>query len=908
VVQYWFSARLGLQRADGQKGTEMTWLGQCSLALALLAAPLMVVGCGGSSGKAGVVIRDGSSAVSDGASPLNFDANHDLASIAPTDAPVGVADAAVDNRSVVGDGGPVSTPDTRVGTPDVRPVTGDSGPVNTPDAPVSTPDAAADNRPVAGDGPAVDNRSVASDTGPVVAPDAGSGTTLASPTLKLEVTPSPYSYKVTEISSGDVLVSQSATTFTVSGTVYATASASGFITTGTTLDATLALSGTTNTAHVKFTFTSPEVIQVLLTYSSGTPTNVKEQFNDQSEHYYGIWGYHLGSSGALDNRGADADLLGLQTNSDINYSSARAPFYATSKKYGIYAESVAKGHYTIAVSNKTSFNFDSPQLQYDVIYGPAYADILGRYNSLAGPSFMPPTWAFDSIWWRDDHHADWAAQGVTSSQALVIKDADNLRANQIPASAIWIDRPYGTPLNQSGAAGGWGNMDFDSTFPNPAQMISDLNTRGMKLILWTANRCYNGLLTEAKANNYNFAVGTYGDSPAADVRIAAAYSWFKGKLDTFVKLGVRGYKIDRGEEGEQPDSAQNDSVYLFHKLSYEGMAATNTNNDFLMFARNLFDKSRQYAGHWSGDPSASFAGLIGSIKVGIRAGAINFPMFGSDTGGYNGTPNSEVFARWLQFNAYTSMMEVLIGPNRTIWTMNDPALLKIAQTQAQAHHDLIPYTRSYAYKATQTGLPIMRAMILAYPDDTSVADTWNQYMFGGEILVAPVTTAGGTSRSVYLPAGNWIDYNDKATIHAGGTSVTAAAPLATIPLFVKEGAIIPRGDILQSNNNWTTGWAANLRIEVFPAASGSSSFDYYTGSAVQTITSSLAGGTVTIKFGDLGTDGKLEVYCNGNSGVVRNGVTLTSGTDFTYDAAKKLLTVSYSGATTLAIAGTASIF
>ena len=844
----------------------------------------------------GEVTQDGSSVTTDARNIPGLDATSaDLAPLTPTDSPVGAAD----NRPVTSDSGSVSTPDARVatldGAADNRPVTGDSGSVSTPDAPAATPDAAVDNRPAAGD------------TGPVVAPDAGSGTTLASSTLKLEVTPSPYSFKVTEISSGEVLLSQSASTFTVGGTAYTTAAASGFITTGTTLDATLALSGTTNTAHVKFAFTSPEMLQVLLTYNSGTPTNVKEQFNDQSEHYYGIWGYHLGSSGALDNRGADADLLGFQTNSDINYSSARAPFYVTSKKYGIYAESVAKGHYAVAVSNKTSFNFDSPQLQYDIIYGPAYADILGRYNSLAGPSFMPPVWAFDSIWWRDDNHDDWAAQGVSSSQALVIKDADNLRLHQIPASAIWIDRPYGTPLNQSGKSGGWGNMDFDSTFPNPAQMITDLNTRGMKLILWTGNRCFNQLLTEAKASNYNFAVNTYTDSPAADVRLPAAYSWFKGKLDTFVKLGVRGYKIDRGEEGDQPDSAQNENVYLFNKLSYEGMSAVN-GTDFLLFARNLFDKARQYSAHWGGDPSANFAGLVGSIKVGLRAGAMNFPIFGSDAGGYNGNPNKEVLARWLQFDAYTPMMEVLNGPSRTVWTSFDQALIDIAAAQTQAHHDLIPYTRSYAHNATQTGMPIMRAMILAYPSDATVTDTWNQYMFGGEILVAPVTTAGATSRSVYLPAGNWIDYNDKATIHAGGTSVTASAPLATIPLYVKEGAIIPRGDILQSNNNWTAGWAANLRIEVFPAASGSSSFDYYTGSAVQTITSSLAGGKLTIKFGDLGTDGKLEVYCSGSSGVARNGVTLTSGTDFTYDAAKKLLTVSYSGATTLEIAGTASIF
>jgi alpha-glucosidase (family GH31 glycosyl hydrolase) len=852
--------------------------------------PLVMVGCSGSGNK------DATPGAPDGSSVAT-----DVANSPKPDGP-GVVPITID--------GPVATPDAVV---ENHPVTGDAGPVVAPDAPVATGDtgpvvardAAADNRPATGD-----TRPVTGDTGPLATPDAatptGSGTVLQSTALKLEVTASPYSYKVTELSSGDVLVSQSATTFTVGSTASASASASGFATTATTLDANLALSGGSNTAHVKFTFTSPEVLQVLLTYSGGTPTNVKEQFNDQGEHYYGIWGYHLGTSDNLDNRGADHDLLGLQTYSDNNYSSARAPFYATSKKYGIYAESMAKGHYTVAVSNKTSFNFDSPQLQYDIIYGPTYADILGRYNTLAGPSFMPPTWAFDSIWWRDDHHADWAAQGVTSSQALVIKDADNLRLHQIPASAIWIDRPYGTPLNQSGKAGAWGNMDFDSTFPNPSQMITDLNTRGMKLILWTANRCFNELLTEAKANSYNFAVGTYGDSPAADVRIPAAYSWFKGKLDTFVKLGVRGYKIDRGEEGEQPDSAQNESVYLFDKLSYEGMAAAYP-NDFLIFARNLYDKSRQYSGHWGGDSSADFSGLIASVKIGLRAGAMNFPIFGSDTGGYNGTPNKELLARWLQFNTYTSMMEVLIGPNRTIWTSFDQALIDIATAQTQAHHDLIPYTRSYAYTATQSGMPIMRAMILAYPDDASVSDTWNQYMYGAEILVAPVTTAGATSRSVYLPAGKWIDYNDKATISTGGASVTASAPLATIPLFVKEGAIIPRGDILQSNNNWTTNWAAKLRIEVFLASTGSSSFDYYTGTAVQTITASLSGSTATIKFDDLGTNGSLEIYCDGCSGVTRNGVALTSA-DFTYDAAKKLLTVSYSGATTLEISGTASIF
>jgi hypothetical protein len=257
----------------------MTRLAQPSPAFVLIAA--MAVGCSGSSNQdATPVARDGSSGATEVANPPKLDAGPDVGPVSATDVPVVTPDAVVDNRLATGDAGPVVAPDASLAT-------GDTGSV-------VTRDGAADNRPAAGD-----TRPVTGDTGPLATPDAatptGSGTVLQSTALKLEVTASPYSYKVTELSSGEVLVSQSATTFTVGSTASASASASGFATTATTLDANLALSGGSNTAHVKFTFTSPEVLQVLLTYSGGTPTNVKEQFNDQGEHYYGIWGYHLGT-------------------------------------------------------------------------------------------------------------------------------------------------------------------------------------------------------------------------------------------------------------------------------------------------------------------------------------------------------------------------------------------------------------------------------------------------------------------------------------------------------------------------------------------------------------------------------------------------------------------------------------
>jgi alpha-D-xyloside xylohydrolase len=716
--------------------------------------------------------------------------------------------------------------------------------------------------------------------------------TLKSPVLQLEVTTSPYSYKVLERSTRRVLVSHSRTTFTQKN--LAVISAAEIAAAGNSMRATLLLSGSDKKAQVTFTFLKPEILQVLLKLSGGDTEETLEEFNDQGEHYYGIWEYPFG--GNIDNRGADRAFRGMRNMPAVNLSNARAPFYVTSGKYGIYVESTALGHYKVAVGGKTSFSFQDTQLKYDILYGPGYAEILNRYNALAGPSFMPPTWAFGSIWWRDDHHAD--LRGVSNAQEKVIDDADQLARLQIPASAIWLDRPFGT------GARGWGNMDFDQSFPDPAKMVHDLKDRGLFLLIWIANRCSNALLEEGTARGYLFAGR---DWPAADLRIPAAYNWFKDKLNPYVRLGVRGYKIDRGEEGELPDSVENLNAILFPKLAGEGLAEA-YGKEYFTFSRNVNDTGRKYTAVWNGDTRATFAGLAVSVKHALRCGAINFPMWSSDTGGYIGRPDKELFARWLEFSAYSPMTEILLGPRRTIWSDYDDELIAIAQNHVRAHHDLIPYTRSFMYEATRTGLPIMRSLIFAYPDDASLCDTWDEYLYGSEILVAPITAAATTSREIYLPAGRWMDYSDRTTIQQGPAKISTQAPLGTIPLFVREGAIIPRGDILKANNNWQADWAPKLRIEVFPSNRVPGQFMYFTGKAVEKITCLSGRDGILIKFGDLGVDGTVEIYCRNVNGVSRNGAPLQAGAGYNYDEKAKKLTVPFSGATALKISGAVGPF
>ena len=205
-------------------------------------------------------------------------------------------------------------------------------------------------------------------------------------------------------------------------------------------------------------------------------------------------------------------------------------------------------------------------------------------------------------------------------------------------------------------------------------------------------------------------------------------------------------------------------------------------------------------------------------------------------------------------------------------------------------------------------MPLMRALFLAYPNDTNVVSTWDEYLFGDRFLVAPVVTAGATNRNVYLPAGVWLDYNTRSGTYAGPTNITAAAPLSTIPLFVNEGAIIIRGDILQANNNWTTNWTPQLRIEVFPSDTFDSRFDCFTSSAVQTISCSNRNHTLTIEFSDLGYGGNLEIYVQNAGSVIRNGTTLIAGTDYSYDSAQRLLRVAFSGDTILVVSNAVGLF
>ncbi len=602
----------------------------------------------------------------------------------------------------------------------------------------------------------------------------------------------------------------------------------------------------------------PDVLTVCLSVQADGDVRIAESFADPHLRYYGVWEAPYGPT-TLDNAGLARDFDGDDvTEDDVYAANARAPFYFTNGGFGVYAQTLAVGRFSFARNKRTGFEFAGDELTYHVIAGTP-GEILKTYNQLAGPSFRPPDWAHGVIWWRDDHKRIPHYTRAENAQQLVLADAKLFRRLRLPATACWIDRPLTT------GDWGWGGKTFDPAFPDPDRMVRDLDAMGMKLLVWIANRAAADLRDGAR-NEWMHAGGTCG----LDVRKPQAYAYFTRYLDSLLAeatladgtTGIAGYKIDRGGEGGLAKSAQNELVVQFNKLTYAGLAKHRGDDQFI-FARSVNDTSRKYVGHWNGDPRATWLGLRTTVINAIRCGLINMPIWCSDTGGYKHTPSKELFLRWMGFTTYCPVMQIKFDLGRDGWFyQGDEKVIASTRKLTEEHHQLIPYSRSLVDQSIRTGLPPIRAMLLAFPEDEQVADLADQYMFGPSLLVAPVLGEGARKRQLYLPAGEWIDVNDPTRRHTGPKRITVEAPLDVVPLLARAGAVVPRGDIVRGNDNWTEDWTPQLDVHVYaPSPSKAESrFAYWTGKQTRPISVRRDGKSLSVAFEKLGQAGKLVVF------------------------------------------------
>ncbi|MET4665534.1 TIM-barrel domain-containing protein [Sphingomonas sp. PvP056] len=538
------------------------------------------------------------------------------------------------------------------------------------------------------------------------------------------------------------------------------------------------------------------------------------------EHYYGLG---QNQEGKLDLRGRTIDCR-------HNYDAPAGetvcvPFLVTNKGYGIVWDNPSTTTVSPGLHNSTHWQSEvGERVSFFVITGDTTDALYAGYASLTGKTPLPPKSAFGLI----------QSKARYESQAELLSIADGYRSRGYPLDTMVLDWFYWTRMGQ---------LDIDRTyFPDPAGMNAKLKGMGMRSIIsvWPRfekeSRYYNML--SAKGWLLHDADGSVVDGlPVRADRAGAlldstnpeARTWFWERIrDNIASQGFDYFWLDETEPDLVPDGHQfaigsgdryHNVFPLVHTASVaEGSAKDRPDLRNLILCRAAYlGTQRNGCLFWSSDVQATWEVLRRQVPTGLNFTASGMAYWSSDTGGwqYPSGPKAlnpvlldpagatamggnypdypELFVRWFQYNTFTPTLRIHgQRPATAIWEYGKAAEPVLAQ-YLKLRYALMPYLYAMGHQTAETGAPFMRALFMDFPNDPKVSDMGDEYMFGPAFLVAPVTDQGATTRPVYLPAGtDWYDYwtNER---HTGGQTITAAAPIDKIPLFVRAGSIIPMG-------------------------------------------------------------------------------------------------------------------
>ncbi|MGD0796620.1 MAG: TIM-barrel domain-containing protein [Acidobacteriaceae bacterium] len=511
----------------------------------------------------------------------------------------------------------------------------------------------------------------------------------------------------------------------------------------------------------------------------------------------------------------DAGVKGTSTYKPI-------PFFMSTSGYGMWVDTTGEATFDLNASDRDEIVVDATAAKLRIVLftGPKFPGILERFTAQAGRAVLPPYWAF----------APWKSRDYHQNDAQVKEDVDKNRELGLPASVVLIDSPWSTTYN---------DYKFNpQQFADAPGMVKYIHAQGYKLVLWHTpwinsksdppkEAGFEGKITPL-AENYQFPAdqGLFVKNPDGSPYVARwwkgigslidftnpkAKQWWQDQVRQAIAAGADGFKDDDGEgsflgdarffDGTDPRMMRNQYDVLYNN-AVEELIRKDLKGNGVLFARSVSVGANGIGFLWGGDNEASFSPLNGLptvVTAGLGAGLSGMPLWTADLGGYEATastPDARLLMRWTEYAAFSPVMEVMSSKNIGPWDFdsNGPPggheALDIYRKYAVLHMSLFPYRFAAAQEAAKTGMPIMRALVLEYQDDARARTAKDEYLFGPDLLVAPVIDEG-TQRAVYLPSGEWVDYwTGKAA--PGGQIVVADAGVETIPVWARAGAVIPK--------------------------------------------------------------------------------------------------------------------
>lgn len=569
----------------------------------------------------------------------------------------------------------------------------------------------------------------------------------------------------------------------------------------------------------------------------------------RDEHIFGLGE----KTGKLDRRGEsykmwNSDKPCYSVVEDPLYKSI--PFFMSNYRYGIFLDNTYKTEFKFGTESREYYSFEAPDgaFIYYFIFGKDYKEIISQYVELTGKPIMPPKWALGFSQCR----------GMLTNEKLTREIAEGFRSRRIPCDIIYQDIGWTEYL-----------QDFEwrkRNYGNPVKMLSDLAAQGFKVIVsqdpvisqankaqWEeADRLGYFVKDSTTGKSYDMPWPWGGNCGVVDFTIPEVADWWGAYQHKPIDDGIKGFWTDMGEPAwsneEQTERlvmkhhiGMHDEIHNVYGLTWdkvvkEQFEKRNPDKRVFQMTRSAYAGLQRYTFGWTGDSGNSddvlqgWAQMANQIPVVLSAGLGIIPFVTCDITGYCGDITdypamAELFTRWMQFGIFTPLSRSHHEGNVAVepWLFGEEAE-RNAKAAIELKYKLMPYIYTYAREAHDTGLPIMRPMFMEYPSDPETFATDHQFMYGKELLIAPVFKKGAVTKNLYLPEGNWIDYNDKRTVYTGEQWITVDAPLHKIPMFVKVGSIIPTMPVMQYIGEKEV---FPITFEIFPAQTGEITFSMY---------------------------------------------------------------------------------
>ena len=474
------------------------------------------------------------------------------------------------------------------------------------------------------------------------------------------------------------------------------------------------------------------------------------------------------------------------------------PFYISSAGYGVFVNHTGRVSFEVGSEtvSQVQFSVAGESIEYLVIYGPTPKQILERYTALTGRPVLPPAWSF-GLWLSTSFVTEY-------DEATVSSFIEEMKRRDIPLSVFHFDCFWMREYQ-------WCDFEWDPrVFPDPAGMLKRLKADGLKISLWInpyigqasplfEEAAQHGfLLKRTDGSVWQWDLWQAGNA-IVDFTNPAARDWFKSKLKPLLDMGVDCFKTDFGEripldvvyfDGSDPEQMHNLYTQLYNQTVFE-LLTEHSKQDAIVFARSATVGGQTMPVHWGGDNSANYASMAESLRGGLSLSLGGFGFWSHDIGGFEGKPDADVFKRWVAFGALSSHSRLHGNESvRVPWVFDEEAV-EVTRHFMKLKARLMPYLFAKAVEATESGMPMMRPMLLEFPEDRNCWNLDEQYMLGESLLVAPVMSSSGI-KQFYLPEGEWANLLTGQKLVGPGWHEQSFDYLG-MPLFVRPGALLALG-------------------------------------------------------------------------------------------------------------------